>query len=339
MLRCYPIMIATPIRLEATLPLLSITTSCVTGAFAAVSPFPPDQEVTTFHFADPSLTADLIAAEPDVISPVCVAWDADGRMFVAEMTDYPTGPTGGRIRLLEDRDGDGHYERVTVFADQLPFPTSVLPWRGGVLVAAAPDIWFLKDNDGDGRADERHVLFTGFGQGNQQLRVNGLTWGIDNRVYGANGRSDGDVHAVEVQVGSHWAMIGLARARTNSLHGRDFRFHPATGEFEAIAGRSQFGTTFDDWGNRFLSWNTMPFRHVVIETRYLDRVPQLGGAESSQNLQPPGDDGRVFPLTAPPQVFNNESQTHFNACAGTTVYRGDVFGEQYKGNIFVGEPL
>jgi hypothetical protein len=83
----------------------------------------------------------------------------------------------------------------------------------------------------------------------------------------------------------------------------------------------------------------MPFRHVVIESRYLDRVPLLGGAESSQNLQPLGDDGRIFPLTAPPQVFNNESQTHFNASAGTSIYRGDILDEAYRGNLFVGEPL
>src|SRR6266536_6527783 len=174
------------------------------------SPLAPSQESASFHCTDENLTAELVAAEPDVVSPVGIAWDADGRLFVAEMADYPTGPTGGRVRLLEDRDGDGRFERVTVFADQLPFPTSVLPWRGGVLVAAAPDIWFLKDNDGDGDADERHVLFTGFGQGNQQLRVNGLTWGLDNWVYGANGRSDGEVRAVKVQVGSDWAMTGPA---------------------------------------------------------------------------------------------------------------------------------
>jgi len=314
-------------------------TALIWGTALAALPLPAAKELASFHFADPNLAAELIAAEPDVISPVCVAWDADGRMFVVEMTDYPLGPTGGRVRMLEDRDGNGRYERVTIFADKLPFPTSVLPWRGGVLVAAAPDIWFLKDNDGDGQADERHVLFTGFGQGNQQLRVNGLTWGLDNWVYGANGRSDGEVRPVEIQVGSDWAMAGPALAHTNSLRGHDFRFRPATGEFEAIAGRSQFGTTFDDWGNRFLSWNTMPFRHVVIESRYLDRVPLLAGAESSQNLQPIGDDGRIYPLSVPPQVFNNESQTHFNASAGTTVYRGDALGEEYRGNMFVGEPL
>jgi len=140
-------------------------------------------------------------------------------MFVVEMTDYPLGPTSGRVRLLEDRDGDGRFERVTVFADKLPFPTSVLPWQGGVLVAAAPDIWFLKDNDGDGQADERRVLFTGFGQGNQQLRVNGLTWGLDNWVYGANGRSDGEIRRTEDPTN-----------KTVSIRRRDFRFRIDPGE-------------------------------------------------------------------------------------------------------------
>ena len=198
---------AEPMRLLAASHLFSTALICAASLASPGDPLAPAQEAGTFHFADPNLTAELVTAEPDVVSPVCVAWDADGRMYVVEMTDYPTGPTGGRIRLLEDGNGDGRYERVTVFADELPFPTSVLPWRSGALVAAAPDIWFFKDNDGNGQADERHVLFTGFGQGNQQLRVNGLTWGIDNRVYGANGRSDGEVHAVEVQIGPDWTMI------------------------------------------------------------------------------------------------------------------------------------
>src|SRR3989442_10697935 len=83
------------------------------------SPLNPGQESASFHLADENLIAELVAAEPDVVSPVALAWDAEGRLFVAEMIDYPLSPTGGRVRLLEDHDGDGHYERVTVFADKL----------------------------------------------------------------------------------------------------------------------------------------------------------------------------------------------------------------------------
>src|SRR5256885_6818672 len=160
------------------------------------SPLAPHEESTTFHFADSNLIADLVASEPDVVAPVAMAWDANGRLFVVEMTDYPSGPVSGRIRMLEDRDGDGRYERAPVFADKIGFPNGVMPWNGGLLVTAAPDILFFKDTDGDGRADERRALLTGFAEGNQQLRVNGLFWGLDNWIYGANGRSDGEVRWV-----------------------------------------------------------------------------------------------------------------------------------------------
>ncbi|MCI0538961.1 MAG: c-type cytochrome [Verrucomicrobiales bacterium] len=293
----------------------------------------PAEELASFRLADPQLTVELVVSEPDVVSPVCVAWDADGRLFVVEMSDYPNASNKGRVKLLEDADGDGHYERVTLFAEGLPFPTSVLPWKGGAIVASAPDIWFVKDNNGDGRADERRVLFTGFGEGNQQLRVNGLRWGIDNWVYGANGRSDGEIRQPD----------DLTR-KTISIRRRDFRFKPETLEFEAIAGPSQFGCAADDWGNRFLSWNTIPIRHVVIEERYLDRNPYLSSPQSLQDCLPADDTKEVFPLTPAPLVFNEESSSHFNALAGLTIYRGDALGRdpagrKYRGNAFMGESL
>ena len=294
------------------------------------TPLTPQQEQKSFRFADDELMIELVAAEPDVVSPVAIAWDADGRMFVAEMSDYPASPEKGRIKLLQDRDGNGHYEQVTVFADQLPFPNGTLPWTGGVLVTAAPDIWFLKDTDGDGVADERRRILTGFGQGNQQLRANGLFWGLDNWIYGANGRSEGEVR---------WVDATGEKERPVSIRGHDFRFRPDTREFQPIAGRSQFGLARDDWGNRFLSWNTIPIRHEVLPQRYLDRNPYLAATESVLDILEPGDSGRVYPLTAAPLTFNNESTSHFNALAGLTVFRGDALGEKYRGHVFVGESL
>src|SRR6185503_16236523 len=287
-------------------------------------PLAPQEERTSFRLADERLTIELVAAEPNVVSPVAISFDADGRLFVAEMLDYPNAQTSGRIRLLEDRDGDGRYETATVFADQLPFPNGVLPWRGGVLVTAAPDIWHLSDTNGDGRADERRVLFTGFGLGNQQLRVNGLTWGLDNWIYGANGRSEGEIRKPEDSPG-----------KAISIRGHDFRFRADSGEFEAIAGRSQFGLTRDDWGNRFLSWNTIPIRHEALPERYLNRNPHLASTESVAEILEPGDPGRVFPLAPPPLTFNNESLKNFNALSGLTILRGGALGEAYRGNAFV----
>lgn len=286
----------------------------------------PGEELAGFKLADPGLVIELVAAEPEVISPVAMTWDAAGRLFVAEMRDYPNARTGGTIRRLEDRDRDGRYETATIFADGLPFPNSVVPWNGGMLVTAAPDLWFLKDTDGDGKADERRVLFTGFGTGNQQLRANGLFWGIDGWIYGANGRSDGEIR----RPGSdeRW-----------SLRGRDFRFQPGTGRFETLAGRCQFGHARDDWGNRFLSWNTIPVRYEVFPDEFLARSRELGAAGVIVDCLPPGDAGEVFPISPAPQVFNNESGAHFNALSGLHVYRGGGLGSAYRGNAFVGESL
>ncbi len=300
------------------------------AALAADGPRDPAAERATFRFADPELTIECVASEPQVFSPVAMAWDERGRLFVAEMRDYPESSTGGSIRMLEDRDGDGRYETATVFADGLPFPNSVLPWNGGLLVTAAPDLWFLRDADGDGVAEERRVVFRGFGKGNQQLRANGLFWGLDGWVYGGNGRSDGEIQST---------LPGAPLPQ--SLRGRDFRFRPDTGAIETLAGRCQFGNTRDDWGNRFLSWNTIPIRHEVIPDAYLTRTPLVArlAVDPLADLLPPGDRGEVFPITPPPLVFNNESVNHFNALAGLSIFRGNALGESYRGNAFVGESL
>jgi putative membrane-bound dehydrogenase-like protein len=307
---------------------LVLVNCAVRAAEPAGKPLVAREELKTLRLADPALTIELVAAEPDIISPVAVAWDEEGRMYVAEMIDYPVSPAAGRIKRLEDRDGDGAYERVTTFADGLPYPTSVLPWNGGVLVTAAPNIWFFKDRDGDGRADERTILFTGFVEGNQQLRVNGLSYGLDNWVYGANGRSDGDVRRPDD-----------ASAKSIPLRRHDFRFRPATREFEAVAGFSQFGLPRDDWGNRFPSWNTIPIRHVVLEDAVLSRNPYLAESSTVAAILDSADGGRVYSISAAPQQFNRESAAFFNASCGPTIYRGDALGKDYPGNAFVCEPL
>lgn len=305
--------------------LLLVTSS---GLGNVDSPLPPEQERETFRLADANLVIELVAAEPQVSSPVAIAWDENGWLFVAAMTDYPDAATGGRILRLEDNDADGRYERATIFAEGLPFPTSVLPWKGGLLVAAAPNIWFLKDHDGDGHSDERWVVLTGFGEGNQQLRVNGLLWGLDNWIYGANGRSDGDIRRPEDPP-----------AKAVSIRRRDFRFRPETGEIEAISGFSQFGLARDDWGQRFLSWNTVPIRQVVLEERYLNRNPVLAETTSVAAILDPANSTRVYPISPPPQTFNREPIDHFNASCGLTIYRGDQLGPDYVGNAFVCESL
>src|ERR1700682_3296445 len=108
-------------------------------------PLTPRDEQKTFRVAK-GFRVELVGSEPNVVDPVAMAFDEKGRIFVAEMRGYPNAGVGtgtitsGRIKLLEDRDGDGFYETSTVYADNLRFPTGVMPWRGGLLVANAPDL-------------------------------------------------------------------------------------------------------------------------------------------------------------------------------------------------------
>ncbi|MDC0934795.1 c-type cytochrome [Pirellulales bacterium] len=294
---------------------------------ARSAPLSPVQERHTFEFADPDLVIELVAAEPEVESPVAIAWDADGRLYVAEMIGYPEKEGLGRITRLEDRDGDGHYELANVFAEGFNFPTSVMPYDGGLLVTDAPDILLLKDTDGDGRADQRRVLWTGFFAGSQQLRANALHWGLDNRIYGANGRCDGEIRAPNEP----------AEAAV-SIRSRDFRFDPRNGTFAAIAGRSQFGLVHDDWGRRFLSINQIPVRQAVIPEPYATGRLGLAG-HAVVNCGAEGDSRLVFPISPPPLRFNFEMSNFYNALCGLTILRGDGLGPRYAGDAFVCESL
>jgi len=295
----------------------------VTGDVRADRPPTPGEELAALRLADPSLTVELVASEPAVASPVAAAWDEYGRLYVVEMTDYPAAPDGGRVKRLEDRDGDGRYEHVTVFADKLHWPTGVLPWNGGVLVTSAPDLLFFKDADGDGRADVRMVVLTGFAEGNQQLRVNSPTWGLDNAVYLANGRSGGAVRRPADPPGK---AVPIPRS--------DLRIDPSTWSFAPIAGFSQFGLARDDWGDRFPSWNTVPIRHVVLEP--CDPAPD---PRTVADILDPADGGRVYSLAPAQRRFNAETVAFFNASCGPTIYRGELLGAAYRGHAFVCEPL
>ena len=138
------------------------------GELERFPPVPADRAADTFRIRK-GFRLELAASEPLVASPVTMAFDEDGRAFVAEMIDYSErreeNPHAGRIRMLEDIDGDGRFDRSTVFADNLPWPTALICSKGGLYVGASPDILWLKDTTGDGKADERRVVVSGFGSG------------------------------------------------------------------------------------------------------------------------------------------------------------------------------
>jgi putative membrane-bound dehydrogenase-like protein len=148
----------------------------------------------------PDLRLELFAAEPDIAKPIAMAWDERGRCWVAETSDYPHGVKAGgegndRIKICEDTDGDGKADKFTVFAEHLNIPTSLTFANGGIIVAQAPRFLFLKDTNGDDKAEVRQDIITGWGIGDTHAQASNLHYGIDNWFYGCVGYSafDGTV--------------------------------------------------------------------------------------------------------------------------------------------------
>lgn len=310
----------------------------LTGEPAARSPEASRQSIAV----RPGFVVELEAAEPLVQDPIGFAWGPDGKLWVVEMGDYPLGTDGkgtpgGRVRFLEDTDGDGHYDRSTVFLDGIGFPTGVMPWRSGVLVTCAPDIFFAEDRDGDGHADVRRTLFTGFGAGNQQHRVNGLVWGVDGWVYGANGDSGGTIQTVD-RLGSSKPVPN--RSPGVSISGRDFRLRPDTGEFDAQTGQTQFGRCSDDWGNWFGCNNPNPMYQFVLADHYTRRNPHLAPPDPRVHVSITPGSSPVYPISRTLPRFNDLfAFNRFTSANSVVVYRDDLFGPAFENNWFVSEPV
>ncbi|MAD79729.1 MAG: dehydrogenase [Planctomycetaceae bacterium] len=303
--------------------------------------------------------AELIAAEPLVTDPIAMQYDENGLAYVVEMNDYPysdkshdqawqnqTSEPIGRVRVLEDLDGDGMFDKSTVFADKLSWPSGVALWKGGVYVAATPDVWYFKDTNGDHRADIRRKVFTGFRKYNVQAVMNNFQWGLDHRIYAA-GSSNGGM--VESTANDENASKPIRLGRN------DFRFDPRAERFEAISGGARFGHAQDDWGNRFLCNIRNPVQHVVLPARYLRRNPFLPVVSSINDVAKSGDTIAVYPISPaePWRVINARRQAantatkppydstvakgYVTSSSGVTIYRGAAYPKEFHGNAFIGE--
>ena len=303
---------------------------------AVKSPLSVDEALKSFVLASPDLKMELVAGEPDVIAPVAIAFGDDLALWVVEMRDYPYGPKPGsnekpksRIKRLLDLNKDGRYESVTVFADELLFATGVLPWMDGVIVTLAGEIAFFADRDGDGKAEVKESWFTGFDQGNSQLRANHPTLGPDGWVYVANGLRGGTVVAAKPE----WKVKG----QPLPLAGFDFRFNPLTGEYGAVSGHGQFGLCFDDYGNRFVCSNRNPVQHVVLEDHFVKRNPFLAVKKTVHDVAAFAEHSKLYPIsrTWTTSLLHDHQ---FTAACGVQIYRGDALPPEYKGNAFTCDP-
>ncbi|MFM8727795.1 MAG: PVC-type heme-binding CxxCH protein, partial [Planctomycetaceae bacterium] len=213
----------------------------------------PAEALQTFEVAA-GFQLQQTAAEPLVTDPVAMSYDEDGRLFVAEMRDYSEQDKEhlGVVRVLQDTNGDGVFDDSREFAKGLSWPTAIIAANGGVFVAAAPDVFFLKDTNGDLQADEQTLVFTGFARSNVQGLINSFHWGPDNRIYGSASTVGGTVTCPV-----HPERAGV------ECRGRDFSFDPRTLELRTETGGGQHGMSFDDWGHRFVSANSDHAQQIV----------------------------------------------------------------------------
>jgi len=325
-----------------------------------IPPKEPAESAKTFHIIE-GFRIEQVAAEPLVCDPVDLAFDDAGRLYVAEMIPYAEGNTStfgspeGRVSRLEDTDGDGVFDKSTIYVDKLVWPTGVTCFNGGVFVASAPDIWYCKDTDGDGKADVRELVITGFNLSNPNALPNSLRWGLDNWIHGMTSTSGGELKAVKWEQGGEGRKAEPLRAR-----GRDFGFHPRTGELRLESGGAQFGMTYDAWGCKFECSNSVPIEMVMYEDRYIARNPYLAApsprvaiaADPTSNKGKKGAVYRTSPVE-PWRILRTELRVkgtfsgpiegggtpagYFTGACGVTIYTGDAWPEEFRGNSFVAE--
>lgn len=283
----------------------------------APKPLSPADEANSFHLPA-GYTMKLLAAEPLIREPSGVCWDERGRMIVTELHGYNVegqydidelnksgeldlqvrriqandaakerakADNYGTVKALSDTDGDGVMDKADVWADHLPLCYGAVPARGGVIIACAPDILYLADKDGDGKAEEREVLFTGFGVGQPERGVNCPTWGPDNWIYFGRGHSGGTI------TGPHLKKPVV-------IGNTDFRIRADGSAIEAITGSTKtIGMTFTEGGDRFVTSTTSPGLFVTpIAPRYFERNPDAAAPLADA---PAADYNTVFPLASP----------------------------------------
>ncbi len=331
------------------LPLTAAEPTPDPGELPRIPATEPADALDTFQ-VKPGFRLELVASEPLVTDPVSLSFDASGRLYVVEMRGYSERREDslGQIRLLEDTDNDGKMDKSTVFAAGLNWPTAVFCYDGGVFVGVTPDLWFMKDTDGDGVADLKKVVFTGFGTDRPRLNVqamfNSLRWGLDNRIHGATASNGGTIHNPNDK-----------NAKAVRVRGRNFAFDPRTMTFQAEDSTAQHGMSFDDWGRKFVCSNSSHLQAIMYDAAYAGRNPHYSMPSARINAAADGAAAEVFRISPdePWRIVRTRWRVtgavrgvvegggrvsgYFTAATGVTIYRGNAYGDDFAGNAFIGD--
>ncbi len=286
--------------------------------------------------------------------PIAMTWDEQGRLWVSITVDYPNdmqpaGRGNDRIVVCEDTDADGVCDTVTTFADKLSIPTSLLPYGGGIVVHQAPHTLFLKDTDGDGKADVRQVLFTGWSTGDTHAGPSNLHYGFDNWIYGAvgyagyNGTVNGEM--LNFRQGFYRFKVELASGgRKPTVPADKDKEQPANAgrsplvvtklEFLRSTSNNTWGLCFNESGELFGSTaNGCPIVHMPIPNRYYEKVRGLTPTVL-QNIAP---DNHIEPITD--KVRQVDWHGGFTAASNISIYTARTYPREYwNRTAFISEP-
>lgn len=293
------------------------------------------RETMQYVQAPAEFNVELFASEPDIVKPMSFSFDERGRLWVIESVDYPNrvlngGPGNDRIKILEDTNGDGRADKVSVFAEHLNIPTSLAFANGGVIVTQTPHILFLKDTDGDGKADVRQILSTGWGARDTHAQPSNLQYAHDNHIWGVVGYSgfSGEMNGKRMQFGQ-----GM------------YRFKPDGSGFEFLTGSTNntwglgFSETFDAFGS---TANNDPSFYLAIPNRYFAGIEGLPTAVTGARPLGPGYQSAasfyaVHPVT--PYIRQVDVHGGYTAAAGHHLYTARGFPREYWNRVaFIAEP-
>lgn len=280
---------------------------------------------------------ELVASEPLIVDPVNIGFGADGKVWVLEMGDYPLGGgRAGRVKVLTDTDHDGTMDSASVFLDGLEYPAGLYPWRNGVVVACAPEVFFAEDTNQDGVADKRITLLTGFPPGNPQHRVHGFTYGLDNRLYFGPGGGVGNIGEVA-------QADGLTRGKTEprelSAAGSDIALDVERGVMRIETGTTQYIRACDAWDNWFGNENSLPMFHYVVASEWL-RFGSTTNNARFQHLTTPAVAPPVHPISQNLNRFNDLfAANRFTSACSSIICKSEGVGEAMSGAALICEPV